>query len=410
VVGHGEYRRVTNLEPQFRRCFAEVFRQRSFLFLGSSLSEEYFLNLFGEILEIYGPNPWPHFAFVEQGKTDAWFLLERMNISVCEYRTHGELPDMLIKLGESIIGTRCRPTSWSFALSEPEETGPAWSRGARLTIRRSRLPTSLRGDSGGRECVAVSVGRSGLRAHFSPGITRYLKDVIPHFSDLKPYVALPRDCYTVRVGQTACYAVAARDPQGDGDVRDLRAIRRSMKELLNKVQQDGFDTVHLQLLSVGPTSRQTIPPLYSFTEIVRAFGAWSRQAPDPDLHLNVYIMDPTVLSSLSAGAVDVHELLSCSLIRFWVEIDSGERASSRVTLYRDGETHINEIMTFLGLPTSGRWSITVHPPPRKDSPEIQQGDPAKLSLAEVGVVPGSTLRFSDPRHGSAVVSADTAGP
>jgi hypothetical protein len=92
VLGHGEYRRVTNLEPQFRRCFAEVFRQRSFLFLGSSLSEEYFLNLFGEILEIYGANPLPHFAFASRGKTDARFLLERMNIFVCEYDEHNVLP------------------------------------------------------------------------------------------------------------------------------------------------------------------------------------------------------------------------------------------------------------------------------------------------------------------------------
>lgn len=41
VVGHAEYSCVINTQIQFRRCFGEVLRQRSFLFLGSSLAEDY---------------------------------------------------------------------------------------------------------------------------------------------------------------------------------------------------------------------------------------------------------------------------------------------------------------------------------------------------------------------------------
>ena len=37
VLGHAEYRRVINAEIHFRRCFSEVFRQRSLLFLGHRL-------------------------------------------------------------------------------------------------------------------------------------------------------------------------------------------------------------------------------------------------------------------------------------------------------------------------------------------------------------------------------------
>lgn len=71
VVGHQEYRRVTFTAPQFRRAFAEVFRDRSLWFLGSSLTEPYFLDLFGEILEMSGPNPYRHYCFVRQGEADA---------------------------------------------------------------------------------------------------------------------------------------------------------------------------------------------------------------------------------------------------------------------------------------------------------------------------------------------------
>jgi hypothetical protein len=60
--------------------------------------------------------------------------------------------------------------------------------------------------------------------------------------------------------------------------------------------------------------------------MVRAFGAWSQRAPDANLHLIVHVVDSTVLSQLSAGLVNLHELLTCPLVRFWAEVDSDERA------------------------------------------------------------------------------------
>ena len=59
VVGHEEYRRVTYRDIQFRRAFAEVFRHRSLLFLGSGIQETYLQELFGEVLESTAPAPAP---------------------------------------------------------------------------------------------------------------------------------------------------------------------------------------------------------------------------------------------------------------------------------------------------------------------------------------------------------------
>ena len=56
------YRRTANTAVPFRLCFGEVFLSRWFLFLGSSLSEDYFWNLFGETLERCGANFAPRFA------------------------------------------------------------------------------------------------------------------------------------------------------------------------------------------------------------------------------------------------------------------------------------------------------------------------------------------------------------
>jgi hypothetical protein len=404
VLGHGEYRRVTNLEPQFRRCFAEVFRQRSFLFLGSSLSEEYFLNLFGEILEIYGANPLPHFALACRGKTDARFLLERMNIFVCEYDDHNVLPQWLGRLSQRLGGGRCRSSGWSFALNGPPIMEPATVQGPQLTVRRSILPKLPPGGTDRKDCVAVSVGRHRDGAvrfgdKIRPYLEEALKDAEPRFEDLRRGSRVPPGKYTVRLGTTPYYAVAARISGGGRSGRDLRIIRRSMDELLDRALKDRFERVHAQLLSAGP--KRAFPSLYSFTEMVRAFGGWSQRAPDANLHLIVHVVDPAVLSQLSAGLVNLHELLTCPLVRFWAEVDSDERASMRMALYRKGDTPVREIMGLLGVPEADHaWTVTVHPPPTMATQELPAGRAAKLCLEDVGVVPGSTLRFTDLRHAS----------
>ena len=71
VVGHQQYQRVINAEEHFRRAFAEVFRRRSLLFLGSGLLEDYLVNLFGEIIHYHGPGPHPHFALLGRGMQSA---------------------------------------------------------------------------------------------------------------------------------------------------------------------------------------------------------------------------------------------------------------------------------------------------------------------------------------------------
>ena len=80
VVGHEEYRRVTYRDLHFCRAFAEMFRQRSLLFLGAGIQETYLQELFGEVLEYYGPSTRPHYAFIQKGEIDPDFMLARFQI------------------------------------------------------------------------------------------------------------------------------------------------------------------------------------------------------------------------------------------------------------------------------------------------------------------------------------------
>jgi hypothetical protein len=102
VIGHEEYRRESLTNQYFRRAFAEVFRSRSILFVGSNLSEQYFRALFDEIVEFQGANPTNHFALMKRDSVDREFLLYSYQIRVVEYEDHADLPGMLSNLTESI--------------------------------------------------------------------------------------------------------------------------------------------------------------------------------------------------------------------------------------------------------------------------------------------------------------------
>ena len=85
AIGHEEYRRQTHEAVHFRRAFAEIYRSRSLLFVGSGLRDSYLLDLFGEALELLGTIGHFHYALVPKGEVDGDFLKRRLQILPIEY-------------------------------------------------------------------------------------------------------------------------------------------------------------------------------------------------------------------------------------------------------------------------------------------------------------------------------------
>lgn len=163
VVGHEEYRRVTHRQQHFRRAFAEVFRRRSFLFLGSGLQESYFLDLFNEVLEFFGPNPHPHFALAcDEDHLDDEFLRTRFNILVVRYEGKFDaLPKMLGTLAGHLRDPGTRASRWGYrfevAFARRSDSGRP-EQCDDLTIVSGGLPP-VRDDGG--ECAVLSASLSG---------------------------------------------------------------------------------------------------------------------------------------------------------------------------------------------------------------------------------------------------------
>jgi len=326
VVGHAEYRRAAHQAPHFRRCFAQVFQSRSFLFLGSGLAEAYFRTLFDEIIELTGPPSRPHFAMIPEGSVDPGFMRSQYHVICNTYpRTeHQHVDDFVEKLIRIVKADRTRPASWSFRMATPYRVDRSHAI-SHFSIVRAGLPrpSSLSGAA-----VAISCGRAG-----GPGA-----DVrgVPLLSSAGEAVISTGastafewlGAWTVKL-QGHAYGIVARELLShDGSSRDRRspdAIRLAFREFLELMCSNGIREAHVQLLAAGKS--RVFHPWVSLVQMTRAYGQWFREnGRDHPLRTKIYVVDPGVIALLSGGHIDLAEQLeervSASAFRYWTPRDA----------------------------------------------------------------------------------------
>jgi hypothetical protein len=391
VVGHEEYRRVTYRDLHFRRAFAEVFRQRSLLFLGSGIQETYLQELFGEVLENYGPTMRPHYAFIQENEVDAGFMLARFQIVVIEYNTgHGTVEAWLNRLADEASRPRRTPIMWSWGRIEPEGDSH-WNSTPDLEVIRGPLPKTR--EEG--ECLAVDA-HGDAAFQFSPEILPVLQAWGVQ-NDEQPQGSASR--YLGVFPEHHVYAVRA---WSDQDERSLSNVYVGALALFNGVSE-GYRCIRMQLLAVGGPDRyqgtsekiRTYPERFSFVQIVRAWAAWRDQNPTIARRLALHVTLDSVYQDIASGRIDVLELLGCKDIRFFVEIltDTGEL--ERRLFQEMPDKTLDSVVHELGL-SADYWELTVTPP-RTYQDEQALSKLLSLSLQELGIVPGSTLHFRRPK-------------
>jgi hypothetical protein len=380
VIGHTEYRLVTNTAVHFRRCFGAVFQSRSLLFLGSNLTEPYFMNLFGEVLDLCGPSSVPHFAFAKKGALDCHFLAEQMNITVCEFdeeKGWDQLPEWLGQLKCAIERPNARTSRYSFGIGT----------GADLEIVPGRAPDAA---TQAREAIAL-VAR---------------EDAEQRLGGRFPDVRFPDsgEAHVVRYGESEFYAVTAHGAQektaGDGS-----DVYTAGQELFDRVAADGFEILHVELPAVGGT----VPPVYAFIESVRSYGLWKKQHKQRAFELILHVGGDVMLN-LTSNRIDIRELLTSNLTRFWavVSTDSG-REPVRRALYYAPETRLEDVLDDLAVPRSSDWFVSVSPSPHRDG-QVPSGQRTTIQLSDrtlvdIGVAFGSILTVNRPEKASCAAVA-----
>lgn len=392
VIGHEEYRRVTHGAPGFRRAFAEVFRSRSFLFLGTSLSDPYFLNLFDEILELQGSLGHTHYALVKKGSVDTYSLRERLEIVPVEYDDHAELPELLLQLRKALNGSQPHESTWCYAL-EASPSLPVGGVSEDLCIVRGGLPCG-----GPGECLSISAGKDGelllLSNYGQSRLTQCLRlgepDLMSRLEEVSEHI--------FRVRDYPAFVVVARDLATDSDYRDARVIREAAAELLKEAAASGFESVNTMLLAAG--RHRKFPPYVSLIQMVKAFAAYKRLNSESTLRLSIYVVDPSVLSLLSSGRLDVIELLGVEDTRFWVEVWRGPQDVRRCLEFTTDDLPLKCLLEKYDIPGQG-WNVQVLPSPIEHQKVLSSleivaaasSSQKEWTVAGVGLLPGSTLRL-----------------
>ncbi|HEX8436263.1 SIR2 family protein [Archangium sp.] len=405
VVGHQQYQNATNAQPHFRRAFAEVFHRRSFLFLGSSVLEDYLVNLFGEITHHYGPGPHPHFALLpgkQRQAFDPQFLQTRLGVVPIFYEDYSAIPEWLGALSERLLtpsvptgaSASRRPVAWmadelGFSLSD----GPRPPSGGvrRVKLRYAELPVP---SPGGGRCVIASLGRDKGNVPLVGSQARALLEkstaaglvADPKAALWKGLDAAPS--YVYQYGDAPILGVSARDRRDstrEADRRDLGIIPEAVCAVLRAANEAGFREVHLGPVASGRLRlwHQLHPFVQTLVGIRQFFASTSNLVIET---LELHVFESAVWLSILSGKVPVSEILSSDVTKIWVDIRDAAGTPEIQAVTVRGPTTVGDIKTLCGLEPA-RWRTEILPRPSTE-PIPSSGED------ELMVAPTSLVIFS----------------
>jgi hypothetical protein len=398
VVGHAEYRTVANRAPHFRRCFAELFRTRSFLFLGSGLAEPYFVSLFDEIIELTGPPVRPHFALIPEGDTDPEFMRQRYHIICNTYPkdAHQTVTEWLKAFSRHLHGERARPALWGFR-AQTQTTFSGHDLTDNFRVVRASMPSPSALAEG--EAIAISCGR-GENPDAKNEIDR--RRGVPLCSDAGRRILERKDLtpdwgsdWVVRwTDPKRSYGVVARELNTGSrlleDQRSPEVIRTSFKDFLSIARSAKIRKAHLQLLAAGP--ERSFEPWISLVQMARAYGEWFREndigAKDAII-ATVYVVDRGVIALMEGGYVDLARELQGTPIHVNIEVIDSTRRGDRYHMLVDTDKTIGSLVGVLRA--QRKPFVYAFPTPTKQFSPKPLDEISKLSVREFGLVSGSTL-------------------
>jgi hypothetical protein len=386
VVGYDQYREVTFNDPGFRAAFSEVFRNRSLFFVGAGLGEEYFRGLFGETLVRLGPSQHAHCALVnrrdvDSGVVDPWFLHNKLNIVVLTYEdTDKENPysgfaPCLEKLSQRLMAPP----------SETERVFVSTPRTSLSTIEL--LPTALPVPTEDH-WVVVSAGRD-------PGSAQLLPS-----HDTPVRVAGPFHQHTEWVWggdeQPWLLLAAVRNETlapTSGKSRDLRAVLEATEEALRVATKKGCTSVSMMLLAAG--SKRSWPRVFSLVQMLRGIRRFLSSPETCSLRVQILVhdtavsKDPSAWNAVQSRRLDPHEIMGCEALRCFVELDEGGLIR-RTPMYVSEEKQMIDLADYFQVAVEG-WEARIYPSPFFD--QQLTSTTATRTLRDLGIVPGSTIRF-----------------
>jgi hypothetical protein len=346
VIGHQQYQQAINGSPAFRRAFSEVFRRRSLLFIGSGLTESYFVNLIAESLFALGPSVMAHFALFSQheaDKADLDFLKVRLGITPVVYGpSHQHLPSALERI-HGLEGGSSRPVDHSYPLdhSRPLVSEIAYSlRRPMADTRKAPVATlvSLRFDPlpapTESTTVVLSVGIDNTTNPPEPLLGSMAQGYLGENRSVWPggasdFVAIRPENGATWLFEPADPAArgkillaAARDTSQEIDSRSLDSISRATFTALRRIETGGQSkTAVMGVLGAG-RGRIDEPAFCLAAQLAGIRDFLSTPPADGTAlqRVEVRVVDLKSWSPLTDGRISAGEILTSELTRVLVRV------------------------------------------------------------------------------------------
>jgi hypothetical protein len=165
-----------------------------------------------------------------------------------------------------------------------------------------------------------------------------------------------------------------------------------MAALDEAARRPGVRHVHMMLLAAGRSRHYHTRS--SFIEMIRAIGRWSRKRARRQLPaISLYVTDEQVAMDLCLGNFDVLDLLHGREMRFWVETLTQRDHVEREPMYASEHATIGDVARVLHFDLAA-WEVEARPNPDRRRGATPASTLRHHTLARLGVVPGSALRFT----------------
>lgn len=407
VVGYEEYRRVLHQDPHFRRAFAEVLRSRSILFLGCGIGDPDIISFLDETLALVGPSSRQHFAVIFRNEEDheakAALLKTRLHVEPVLLGSYEELtPEFLRPLAQRARANRPAASRWAYDVTGVGEVADAVAR-RDVEVWRGSFPDSLPDT----DALLVSAGYGTGPEHagryplyFSEGIRKRLRKEGGLNFDGPLDGRMGAAGEVLELGRTkngggSIWAAVARGNRHEGppnatDARDARVIPSVVAKALLLAREKRVRRLHCQLLAAGTSS--PFLPRVSLAQMLKGFAATARTTAGALPRMVIHVVDEELLADIASGRMDLSECLDDRMVRCWVEVGDSD-GPRRHQEYRSTSARLSEIAEEQHV-TGSDWHFTVEPSPARVRPSAEPVAQAlKSTLDEIGVLPGSTLRF-----------------
>jgi hypothetical protein len=400
VAGHQQYQQAINGDPHFRRAFAEVFRRRSLLFIGSGILEDYLLNLFSEIIYNHGASAYPHIALLpakekKNGRFDERFLQTRLGIKPIFWENSEEIGDLLNELKEvckpqnpdGTLRDRTLLQGWTYTLTLPAEKleKDLTPKAIPVTLAFQKVPTDLPDKS----CAVFSAGRnSNNTPRLGSSGRGYFGKIDPEPSDWKPLDS-QEAAYIYQYDGKPIFTIAARHPQHgtNSDYRDLGIIPEAVKIGLQRIDKLGYEVVYMGAIAAGGASAGLWHPVHPFAQTLRGIRRFVQLGKAKHIRaIHVCIVDPSIWAMLASSKLPVDEILTAEFMPLSVELyRSDGHIENYNLLVKDGST-VEQVLQQCNIAPE-KWRIVLTPRPTDSKAELDMPDRIVTATMTVLVSP-----------------------